>query len=107
MAALAEIMTDMVLFAYSLSEESSYDYSLHCHNYHELYYFIEGNVDYLVEGRQYHPTPHSLLLLTPNVFHGVKINDTKPYRRFALHFLPGILTMERRHLLLRVCCCGP
>ncbi len=100
MSVLAEIKNDRVLFSYSLSEESSNDYSLHCHNYYELYYFIEGDVDYLVEGRQYHMTPHSMLLLTPNIFHGVKINTTKPYVRFALHFLPDILTMERRHLLL-------
>ncbi|MGB8455241.1 MAG: AraC family transcriptional regulator [Anaerocolumna sp.] len=100
MGILAEIMNDRVMFSYTLSEEINNDYFLHCHNYYELYYFIEGDVDYLVEGRQYHLSPHSMLLLTPNVFHGVKVNTTKPYLRFALHFLPDILTMERRHLLL-------
>ncbi len=100
MGVLAEIKNEKVLFSYSQSEESSNDYCLHCHNFYELYYFIDGDVDYLVEGRYYHMTPHSMLLLTPNVFHGVKINTTKPYIRFALHFLPDILTMERRHLLL-------
>lgn len=100
MGILAEIMTDRVLFSYTLSEESNEDYMLHCHNYYELYYLIDGDVDYLVEGRQFHMTPHSMLLLTPNVFHGVKVKTTRPYVRFALHFLPDILSMERRHLLL-------
>ncbi len=100
MGILAEIMNDRVLFSYTVSEEANKDYSLHCHNYYELYYFIEGDVDYLVEGRQFHMAPHSMLLLTPNVFHGVKVKTAIPYKRFALHFLPDILTMERRHLLL-------
>jgi AraC-like DNA-binding protein len=100
MGIIAEIMTDRVLFSYTQSEAANDNFQLHCHNYYELYYFIEGDVDYLVEGRQFHMAPHSMLLLTPNIFHGVKVNSTKPYTRFALHFLPDILSMERRHLLL-------
>jgi len=100
MSTLAEITTDKVLFGYRDSREPSENYSLHCHNYYEIYYFIEGEVEYLVEGRHYEPSPHSLLLLTPNVFHGVKINSSKSYQRFALHFLPDILSLERRNLLL-------
>lgn len=102
MGILAQINNDMVLFTYSITEETNQDYLLHCHSYYEVYYFIEGDVDYLVEGRAYHPTPHSLLLLSPNVFHGVKINSMKPYRRFTTHFHPEILAMERRNLLLSV-----
>lgn len=100
MGVIAEIKTNRVLFSYTLSEAANDDFQLHCHNYYELYFLIEGDVDYLVEGRQFHMAPHSMLLLTPNIFHGVKVNSTKPYIRFALHFLPDILTMERRHLLL-------
>lgn len=100
MGKIADIMNDRVLFSYTISEESNEDYMLHCHNYYELYYLIDGDVDYLVEGRQFHLEPHSMLLLTPNVFHGVKVKTTRPYIRFALHFLPDILSMERRHLLL-------
>lgn len=76
------------------------DFHIHCHNIFEIYYFIEGDVDYLVEGKQYHPTPHSLILLSPHVFHGVRINSDKSYRRFVLHFNPNILNIEYRSLLL-------
>lgn len=100
MPVLAELKSDMVLFTYSETTETSKEYYLHCHNFYEIYYFIEGDVDYLVEGRHYKPSPYSLLLLTPNVFHGVRINSEKAYRRLTLHFLPDILTLDRRHLLL-------
>lgn len=102
MAILAEIKTEQVMFAYSNTLEKNDDYQLHCHNFYEIYYFIEGDVDYLVEGAHYKPSPHSLLLLAPNVFHGVRVNCEKPYIRIALHFYPEVLSIERRSLLLAV-----
>ena len=68
--------------------------------FYELYYFVQGDVDYLVEGRHYRPTPHSMLLLAPNLFHGVRVNSEAPYRRFSFHFNPNCLSAERRELLL-------
>ncbi len=99
MQILSEIISDKIFFTHSISE-GTIDCHLHCHNYYEVYYFIDGDADYMVEERGYRLTPHSLLLLSPNVFHGIKINSNKPYQRFALHFSPEILSLERRHLLL-------
>lgn len=94
------IYTDKISFGYDATQDSTADFSLHCHNFYEAYYFLEGNVEYQVEGHKYVPAPHSLLLLSPNTFHGVKILDTQLYRRFSLHFNPHILSMERRSFLL-------
>ena len=96
------IYTDEVNFGYDNSHTPTEDFTLHCHNFYEVYYFLEGNVDYLVEGHKYTPTPHSLLLLSPHVFHGAKIIDSRLYRRYSLHFHPDILTPERRAFLLSV-----
>lgn len=89
-----------IQFAHTKSMGSSDKFQIHCHNIFEIYYFIEGDVDYLVEGKLYHPTPHSLLLLSPHVFHGVRVNSGETYSRFALHFNPDLVNVERRHLLL-------
>lgn len=102
MASLAQITTEHVMFGYSNSTQSSTDYALHCHNFYEIYYYMEGDVDYLVEGIHYKPSPHSLLLLAPNVFHGVRVNTGKPYIRVALHFFPEALSLERRAMLLSI-----
>lgn len=102
MASLAQITTEHVIFGYSNSTQSSKEYALHCHNFYEIYYYIEGDVDYLVEGIYYKLSPHSLLLLAPNVFHGVRVNTGKPYIRIALHFYPEALSLERRAMLLPV-----
>ena len=94
------IYTDRIIFLSDTSENITEKYALHVHNYYEVYYFLEGDVSYLVEGREYTPSPGSILLLAPHVFHGVKVNSTKPYRRYTLHFTPDVLTMERRSFLL-------
>ena len=64
---------DHISFSYNESAYTTDRHDLHCHNFYEIYFFMDGTVDYLVEGRRYTPTPASLLLLSPNVFHGVKI----------------------------------
>lgn len=88
-----------VSFSYGITSETTADFALHCHNYYEVYYFAEGDVEYLVEGQKYVPAPDSVILIAPHVFHGVKINSDRPYRRFSLHFDPNVLSLERRTLL--------
>ena len=96
------ISKDKVNFGYDISQDATEDFSLHCHNFYEIYFFLEGDADYLVEGHKYAPTPNSLLLFAPHVFHGIRINSSRTYRRFSLHFHPDLLTLERRAFLLSV-----
>ena len=76
------------------------EYVLHCHETFEVYYFVSGRVSYLVEGRQYTPQPESMLLLPPNVFHGVRVEGRENYERYALHFRPSLLPADMTGLLL-------
>ncbi len=101
MDATAHIDTDLVSFGYSESTYVMEDYALHCHNFYEVFYFLSGDADYLVEGVNYQPTPGSVLLLSPHAFHGVRVNSTSPYRRYSLHFHPDLLASDRREFLLR------
>lgn len=100
MPSLAQLENEDINFHSILSEESCNSFQIHCHNIFEIYYFIEGDIDYLVEGKVYHPTPHSIILLSPHVFHGVRINSEKPYRRFTIHFNPATINTNYRQALL-------
>lgn len=100
MSSLAQLENENIIFNYSLSYESCDTFQIHYHNIFEIYYFIEGDIDYLVEGKVYHPTPNSILLLTPHMFHGVRINSDRPYRRYTIHFNPSIINTEYRLALL-------
>lgn len=96
------IDTELFSCGYNETDYVTGEYVLHCHNYYEIYFFLEGDVDYLVEGQQYRPSPNSILLLSPHVFHGVRINSAAAYRRFPIHFHADVLSVERRPLLLSV-----
>lgn len=85
---------------YVVSREKNDGYALHCHNFYEVYYFISGDIRYLIEGVEYQPTPHSILLMAPNIFHGVKIETEAAYERYTLHFTEEMVSFENRALLL-------
>ncbi|ACT04461.1 AraC family transcriptional regulator [Paenibacillus sp. JDR-2] len=97
---LVDIRTDSLILHHAVDREKTNDYALHCHNFYEVFYFIGGKVSYLVEGQRYVLEPHSLLLIAPHVFHGVKIESDIPYERISLHFVPGILPPENQTVLL-------
>ncbi len=75
-------------------------YLCHFHDIYEIYYFISGDADYLVEGHEFHLTPHSLILLSPYVLHSVKVNSDADYIRCCVFFRPQDILPERRTFLL-------
>lgn len=86
---------------YKETNNAMAEFDIHFHNVCELYYFIDGDVDYLVEGKQYHLEPNSILLLAPYVLHGIRTNSDATYKRFAIHFNPELIELERRSFLLK------
>ena len=76
---------------FTTSHMKSDTFEVHYHSCYEIY---------MVEGREYHLTPHSLILLSPYVFHGVRVNSTTDYVRCSVHFSPESVIAERRVLLL-------
>jgi len=91
--------SDLAGFSRNDTDKIGHDYEMHCHLFYEIYYFISGDVDYMVEGKIYHPAPNSVLLLKPGSAHGVKINR-EDYKRYAFHFMPDVIPLEHRDILL-------
>lgn len=75
-------------------------YSLHCHPQYEIYLFVRGQVDYRVEGVEYHLAPGSLILLSPGCFHGYRPLSCAPYERYSLHFDAELIAPAAREALL-------
>lgn len=94
------IHTDTINFHHTISNTATDSFALHCHPYFEVYYFVKGRVSYLVEGKRYEPRPHSILLLAPGTFHGVRVESKDDYERYALHFYASLLSQSRSQLLL-------
>lgn len=61
-------------------------YNMHIHDRCEIYFFISGNVDYLVEGSIYPLDENNLLIMRPAEAHTAKILKSTQYERFAINF---------------------
>lgn len=57
---------------------------LHHHDFYEIYYFLSGKVEYLVEGMQYTLLPGDLLLISPMELHRPQVAPDESYERIVL-----------------------
>lgn len=78
------------------------EFSCHCHSVYEIYYFMNGDADIMIEGNVYKLTPHTLILLAPGVLHGIQVNSSQPYIRTVLYLKPEDVIPERLHLLTNI-----
>lgn len=65
---------------------------VHHHDFYEVYFFLGGNVEYSVEGRNYQLESGDLLLISPQELHQPRIRDARvPYERIILWVRPAFL----------------
>ena len=62
------------------------DFPLHAHPFCEVFYFIQGDGYYTIEGRDYALSPGSVLLTRDGEIHKLHINPDSPYERMSVHF---------------------
>lgn len=87
-------------FSFHSSIAYNQTYQLHCHSCFEVYAFADGEAEYMVEGQHYKLTPGTVLVMKPNVIHGIKVTGTTPYCRYTFHFTQNYITKEYQKLLL-------
>jgi len=57
---------------------------VHHHDFYEVYFFLTGQVEYLVEGKIYHLEPGDLLLINPKELHQPMVKANVRYERIVL-----------------------
>ena len=62
------------------------DFEMHIHDTCEIYLFVGGNAEYLVEGSVYPLDAGSIVLLAPLESHKTKILSGEPYERYVVNF---------------------
>jgi AraC-like DNA-binding protein len=85
------LKTALVYIWHTRSDEPDKDFDLHCHREYEIYYLIEGELEFRIGNQIYRLEPRSLLLVPPGRIHGVKIPSDRLCHRVAVHFLPEML----------------
>ena len=59
--------------------------ALHHHDFYEMYLFLAGNVDYVIESRHYHVMPGDILLISPHELHQPMFStEQQTYERIVL-----------------------
>ncbi len=98
---MQQFFLDHINATHNVSYNVNASYKLHCHPIYEIYYFISGVVDYLVNGVMYQPKPNTMLLMAPGTFHECRIKTSDKYERFTLHFEISMVPEKIREQIMR------
>lgn len=72
---------------------------MHTHERYEIYCFLEGDADYLVEGTVYSLKSGDILVMKKAEAHSLLINSLCPYERITVHFDADAILGDRRQQL--------
>lgn len=62
------------------------DFQMHSHTGYEIFCFLEGDADFMVEGTRYRLTPGDLLLMRQGESHHIVFRSPAPYYRIVVSF---------------------
>ena len=82
---------------YSFYEEitknpSDNTFQLHSHNNYEVYMFLQGEAEYVVEEKVYALTPGDIIIIKKHEMHRVRLISGKDYHRFVFMVSPEFFT---------------
>ncbi len=69
-------------------EPSNENFYLHRHDEYEIYLFLEGDANYIVEGNTYHLHPNDIVVIRKNEMHRAFHNSVKRYNRLVIFVSP-------------------
>lgn len=92
MAKLFEYLDNDIFCHHSLDPEPSPEkFYLHVHERLEIFYLIQGNVNYVVEGNIYPMRPGDIIITDRGEAHKVDLGKGQPYERISIQFNTRLL----------------
>lgn len=82
--------SDPVTFAYKTSFDDPSMHKLHIHQNYELYFYIEGDADYVVNHAYYQLGRGDVMIISPNETHMLLLKKPCRYTRFYMVFPPNV-----------------
>ena len=77
---------------FHLRDHMDREFAFHYHEFYKIIYFVDGKVDYKIEGKTYHLKPHDFVLVGANVIHRPEIDGTVPYERYVVYLSEEFLS---------------
>lgn len=76
---------------FHLTECKSQEFEYHYHDFNKITIFIQGNVQYFVEGKSYQLKPYDIVLISRNDMHKIVVDDSVPYERIIIYISPAFM----------------
>lgn len=76
---------------YHYMDSSPCDVSLHHHDFFEIYYLLDGSMDYVVEEQRYTLMPGNLLLISPYELHHPDVGNAHAFERIVLWISSSVM----------------
>lgn len=82
------------------TRENIWDMPLHDHNYDELYYLVDGNINYFIENKSYTVKPGCMVFIPKGVMHKTFSAESWYHEKYVLNF-PNDLLPQKLYRTLR------
>ncbi len=84
-----KFQTEQIYYGRYLTEKPNPDFhNPHIHIQKEIYIFLKGNVEYVIEGTVYNPQPNDILIINNGEQHYVRFLGTEDYERIIINIRP-------------------
>ena len=70
---------------FHLCDSEPKEYTYHYHDFHKIIWFISGNVEYHIEGKNYKLEPHDILLINKGEIHKPFVDSSTKYERYVFY----------------------
>ena len=82
------VTDNSLIFSHRLNSytKETFTEGLHTHDYHELIFYISGNVEYICGDRVIKPIPFSVLHFYPGEMHTARLVSPSDYERYVFYF---------------------
>ncbi|MBQ8850069.1 MAG: helix-turn-helix transcriptional regulator [Clostridia bacterium] len=93
---MAQYSSTELSYHHTKDTPKSDSFHRHMHNGYELFYFVRGDAEYIIEGSAYRLRPGDLLFIHPRKFHYLNPVSDATYERFVIHFSIDYVPEELR-----------
>lgn len=76
---------------FHLTDQETTEVDYHYHDFDKITIFIQGKVNYMIEGRSYDLKPYDIVLVKQGDIHKLTVDNSCPYERIIVYISPNFM----------------